>query len=262
MRLLEQAVIPALNDLRIVELTRLILHEAHDDARLARIREDVRDEGVQRNPVIVAPYRSLYLVLDGAHRVRALQELGCRLALVQLVELPERAGSWGHLLDTAGLEAALRSIQEVEVSEALPEAGCLVEVRFQGAGRLFVEAREDGLVPAVRALRALQAAYPQGDVVHRVDPDRPVELAVGEAMLLYRRFTPRELVKAVSAGEVLPAGITRFVIEERVLNVRYPLELLSSGEPAARNAELLEFVKRSWKRNRVRYYREPVVLFE
>ena len=30
--------IPALNDLRIVELSCLILHEAHDPARLARVR--------------------------------------------------------------------------------------------------------------------------------------------------------------------------------------------------------------------------------
>lgn len=217
---------------------------------------------MQRNPVIVAPCGDRYLVLDGAHRVRALQELGCRLALAQVVELPERAGSWGHLLDAAGLEERLRSVQEVEVLETLPEEGCLAEARFYGGEKLFVKARERGLAPAVRALRALQAAYPEGEVVRRVDPGRSVELGTGEAVLLYRRFTPQELVETVSAGEVLPAGITRFIVKERVLNVRYPLGLLGKGELAARNAELMEFVKRSWERNRVRYYREPVVLFE
>lgn len=254
--------IPALNELRIVELSRLILHEAHDAARLARTREDLGDEGLQRNPVIVAPYGELYLVLDGAHRVCALQELGCRFALVQIVELPERAGSWGHLLDAAGLEERICSLKSVQVLEALPDEGCLAEARFYGGKKLFIKAHEGGLVPAVRALRALQAAYPEGDVVRRVDPGRPVELRPGEAVLLYRRFTPQELVEAVSAGEVLPAGITRFVVQERVLNVRYPLEFLEKGELDTRNAELKEFVRRAWERNRVRYYREPVVLFE
>ena len=254
--------IPTLNDLRIVELLCLILHEAHDPARLARVREDVGDEGVQRNPVIVAPYEDRYLVLDGAHRVRALQELGCRFALVQLVQLPERAGSWGHSLDAAGLETALHSVEGIEVSETLPERGCLATARFHGGEELFVETREEGLVPAVRALWALRNLYPEGDVVRRVDPGRPDEPAAGEAVLFYRRFTPEELVEIVSAGEVLPPGITRFVVEERVLNVRYPLGLLEKGEPAARNAGLREFVKESWVRNRVRYYREPVVLFE
>ncbi|MCA1718392.1 MAG: ParB N-terminal domain-containing protein, partial [Actinobacteria bacterium] len=173
--------IPALNDLRIVELSCLILHEAHDTARLARVREDIADEGVQRNPVIVAPYTDRYLLLDGAHRARALGELGCRFALVQVVELPGRAGSWGHLLADAGLEEALRSIEEIEVSETEPERGCLAEARFSGGEKLFVRAREEGIVPAVRALWALRKVYPEGGVVRRVDPGRPVGPAVGEA---------------------------------------------------------------------------------
>jgi len=81
-------------------------------------------------------------------------------------------------------------------------------------------------------------------------------------VISYRRFTPAELVEVVLAGEVLPAGITRFVVQERVLNVRYPLGLLEKGETAARNAELREFVRRSWQAGRVRYYAEPVILFE
>ena len=61
---------------------------------------------------------------------------------------------------------------------------------------------------------------------------------------------------------MLPAGVTRFVVEARVLNVRYPLGLLEKGEPAARNAEPREFVRRPWQGGRVRYYAEPVILFE
>ena len=254
--------IPALNDLRIVELSCLILHEAHDGARLARVREGVREEAVQRNPVIAAPYGDRYLVLDGAHRVRALAELGCRLALVQLVEPPERAESWAHLLPAAGLEAALRSIGGVEVLHERPGSACLAEVRFHDGRRLYVRAKKGGLVPEVRALRALQAVYPEGPVVRRVDPGGPVAFARGEALLLYRRFAPAELAQAVEQGEVLPAGITRFVVGERVLNVRYPLRLLADGDPARRSAELRESVRASWEKGRVRRYAEPVVLFE
>ncbi len=230
--------IPALNDLRIAELERLILHEAHDATRLARVREDIENEGVQRNPVIVAPYGDRYLLLDGAHRARALGELGCHFALVQLVELPESAGSWSHLLDDAGLEEALRSVEEIEVSETEPERGYLAEARLSRGEKLFARTQEKGIVPAVRALWALRKVYPEGGMVHRVDPDRAVRPAPGEAALFYRRFKPAELAEVVSAGEVLPSGVTRFVVEERVLNVRYPLGLIENGEPVARNAEL------------------------
>lgn len=255
--------IPALNGLRIVDLDGLILHEAHDEARLQHVRHGVREEAVQRNPVIVAPLLTdRYLVLDGAHRVRALSELGCELALVQIVEPPEKAESWGHLLPATGLEAALRSVEGVEVSEERPGSACLVEVRFCGGKRLHVKAKGGGLVEEVRALRALQKVYPAGVVVRRVDPGAPAEPAEGEALLAYRRFLPAELAKVVERGEVLPAGITRFVVRERVLNVRYPLRRLAGGDPLKRNAELREFVRNSWEKGRVRHYSEPVVLFE
>jgi L-serine kinase (ATP) / ParB family transcriptional regulator, heme-responsive regulator len=51
-------------------------------------------------------------------------------------------------------------------------------------------------------------------------------------------------------------------VRERVLGVRYPLDGMKNGDAAARNAELREFVWGRWSEDRVRYYGEPVVLFE
>jgi hypothetical protein len=257
-----RSAIPALDALGIVELSRLILHEDHDPARLARVRKGIREEAVQRNPVIVAPYAERYFVLDGAHRVRALAELGLRLALVQIIDLPGGAESWGHLLPAENLEAALRALPDVVVSDERPDEGCLVEVRFPGDRVLYARAGETGLLASVRALKSLGRIYPKGSVVRRVDPEADLELGAGEALLLYRRFTPRELVEVVERGEVLPAGITRFPVMERVLNVRYPLDLLERGDPAIRTAELGKLVEEALRKNRVRYYAEPVVLFE
>lgn len=257
-----RSAIPALDALGIVELSRLILHEDHDPARLARVRDGIRAEAVQRNPVIAAPYGDRYFVLDGAHRVRSLVELGLRLALVQTIRLPDHAESWGHLLPAENLEAALRSIPEVAFFEEKPSENCLVEARFSDGRLLYAQARDPGLMASVRALKAIGGVYPNAGVVRRVDPEAGVELGAGEALLLYRRFSPGELVEVVERGEVLPAGITRFPVPERVLNVRYPLALLEEGDPADRTAELREFVEESLQKNRVRYYAEPVVLFE
>jgi hypothetical protein len=252
--------IPSLNDLRLVGLENLILHEAHDEDRLRRLRARMEAEGEQRNPVIVSSQGDCCLVLDGAHRVRALQELGCRLALVQFVEPPKRAKSWAHLLDSVGLPK-LRSVEEIEVSER-PKDGFLAKVQTAEGERVSLLSREEGLPAEVRALWALQRLYPEGVVVRRVNPDAPVALAEGEAMIRYRPFAPRELVEIVRSGAVLPAGITRFRVRERVLGVRYPLEKMRNGDAPARNAELKAFVERLWGENRIRYYGEPVVLFE
>jgi L-serine kinase (ATP) / ParB family transcriptional regulator, heme-responsive regulator len=253
-------VIPSLDDLRLVELERLILHEAHDEDRLASLRGRIAAEREQRNPVIVSSQGDCCLVLDGAHRVRAVRELGCRFVLAQFVDPPQRAESWAHLL--AGLEVdELRGIEGIEVSE-VPGGVPLAEVEVAGGERASVRSREEGLLAEVRALWALQDLYPEGVVVRRVEPDRRAGPAEGGAVIRYRPFTPEELVEIVRSGAVLPAGITRFRVRERVLGVRYPLERMRDGDATSRNSELRAFVKRLWEENRIRYYEEPVVLFE
>ena len=252
--------IPSLNDLRLVELEHLILHEAHDEDRLASLRDRIEAEREQHNPVIVSSQGDCCLVLDGAHRVRALRELGCRLVLAQFVEPPERAESWAHLVEGVGPDK-LHGFEEIEVSER-PGGAWLAEVEFAGGERVFLRPMGEGLLAEVRALWALQALYPEGVVVRRVEPDGRLGPTGGEAMIGYRAFAPEELVEIVRSGAVLPAGITRFRVRERVLGVRYPLEKMKNGDAPARNAELEAFVKRLWRENRIRYYEEPVVLFE
>jgi L-serine kinase (ATP) / ParB family transcriptional regulator, heme-responsive regulator len=253
-------VISSLEDLLLVDLGCLILHEAHDEDRLVSLRERIETEREQRNPVIVSPHEDRYLVLDGAHRVRALGELGSRYALVQVVEPPEKAEGWGHLLKRVGRDE-LDNMEGIEVSERSGDAP-LAEVETAGGETLLLSAKEDGLQGRVRALWELQSFYPRCSVVRRVEPDGPARLSGGETLIRYRSFTPGELAEIVDSGTVLPAGITRFRIQERVLGVRYPLDRIMEGDLRARNAELREFVARRWEENRVRYYGEPVVLFE
>ena len=252
--------IPSLKDLRLVDLECLILHEAHDEDRLARLRKRMEAEGEQRNPVIVSPHEDRYLVLDGAHRVRALRELGSPLALVQTVEPPEKAEGWGHLL--GGVETAeLGNIEGVEASER-PGDSALAEVETAGEETIFLSPTEEGMQGRVRALWSLQSLYPKGVVVHRVEPDGVVRLSEGEVLVRYRTFTPAELAAVVDSGTVLPAGITRFRVKERVLGVRYPLEDMAGGDVDAQNDRLREYVRSRWDEGRVRLYGEPVVVFE
>jgi L-serine kinase (ATP) / ParB family transcriptional regulator, heme-responsive regulator len=253
-------VIPSLRDLRLVDLGCLILHEAHDEDRLDRLRKRMKAEGEQRNPVIVSPHEDRYLVLDGAHRVRALGELSSPLALVQSVEPPEKAEGWGHLL--GGIEIAdLGNVQGIEASEK-PGHNPLAEVETSGDETIFLSATEEGLQGRVRALWSLQSLYPKGVVVHRVESDGAVRLSEGEVLIRYRGFTPGELAAIVDSGTVLPAGITRFRVKERVLGVRYPLENMAGGDIDAQNRKLKEYVRKNWDEGRVRLYGEPVVLFE
>jgi hypothetical protein len=183
-----------------------------------------------------------------------------RFVLVQRVESPAKAEGWGHLLSGVG-PAELDAIEGIEVSER-PGRNPLAEVERAGGGTIFLSATEEGLQSRVRALWGMRSLYPEGVLVRRVQPDGAVRPSAGEVLIRYRTFSPGELAAIVDSGTVLPAGITRFRIQERVLGVRYPLDGMREGEAAAQNAKLKEFVERSWGEDRIRYYGEPVVLFE
>lgn len=252
--------IRSLKDLRLVETGCLILHEAHDEARLARLKSRIESEGEQRNPVMAAPYEDRYLVLDGAHRVRAMNELGARFVLVQIVEPPERAEGWGHVVQ--GFESFGPGAANGLLISEEPSGEVVAEVETSAGETAFVLSRDAGPLARSRVMWDLQEFYPEGAAVRRIEPDGAVRLASGEALIRYGAFAPEELVEIVASGAVLPAGVTRFRVRERVLGVRYPLDRMMSGDPRARNVELRRFVAERWAENRVRYYREPVVLFE
>ena len=243
-----------------MDLGCLILHEAHDEDRLILLRERMLAEGEQRNPVIVSPQEDRYLVLDGAHRVRALAEISSPLALVQTVYPPEKAEGWGHLLGSMET-AELRNLQGIEASEE-PGHTPLAQVETAGDGTIFLSPTGEGLRGLVRALWNLQSLYPKGVVVRRVEPQGAVRLSPGGALIRYRGFTPEELAAIVDSGTVLPAGITRFRVRERVLGVNYPLVDMTGTDVDAQNDKLQEYVHRRWNEGRVRLYAEPVVLFE
>ncbi len=250
----------ALDQLRIVPLERLILHEAHDEARLATLRERVAAEAVQRNPVILTPHNEDFLLLDGAHRAHTMFTLGCAFVLAQLIDPPNKVESWTHLLSNPSLDHLSES-ENLLASEDLG-VGWLAAIETTGGARSYLRARKPSLACEVRALWDLQAAYPSDAPVRRLDSGAVASLEDGEVRVYYRPFTVGELTEVVRGDAVLPAGITRFRVPERVLGVRFPLESLIDGDLSERNAELRVLVERRWSANRVRRYDEPVVLFE
>lgn len=266
-----------LDSLRLVPLEALLLHEAVDDARLSRLVERVHSENVQRNPVIVTPLPPggsssgdgpRYLVLDGAHRASALSALKCELLLAQVVGPEERLESWSHLVEdpTARRMLELDAVS-VSRSEALSGEPGAEPFGEQIAGVEFADGERARLFAGsgcsvAGALRQLQEVYPGGEPVERVEDPEPVLIPEGGALIRYRRFGVEDLSGLVASGEVLPAGITRFVFRERILNVSLPLVHLKGGDPEERDAELRSFIAEARRRGGVRRYTEPVVLFE
>lgn len=280
--------------LRVWATERLLLHEEADAARVRRLEDALRRDGVLRNPPVVAllgpsgiaagdagPWDGATggraVVLDGANRVSALCALGLPHAVVQSVAYndPEVTLSvWRHYAAeavpgtlraaAADLGAAVPVEDEADAESRLAAGEGIAAILDARGGALL--RRPGGSVAAADALCRLAALYRDGRPVHRIDGGTLDELraAYGPgALVLFRRFEKSEILDFAAAGGRLPAGITRHVVPGRALRLNTPLAWLADTlDVAAKQAALDAQLRQRRQAHGVRYYAEPTFLFD
>ncbi len=276
--------IPDLPELEIVPVEVLRPHERIDPERVRQLQGRLQDDGVLRNPPIAvrAGERSeVLVVLDGATRLSALQGLGLRHVLVQIVHAGAASvnlETWSHVLrgaEEAELlgaienhpELALVRSDEERAAFGLSAGGTLAYLLLRGGEVLEVVAETEPLEWCVANLNRLVGSYPARVRVERVPTARQgaAERMYGEmvALVVFRRLEIEDVVRTALAGHLLPAGLTRFVVSPRVLRVNYPLrELASPDSLEGKRVRLREWVRERVAGRHVRYYAEATYLFD
>jgi len=266
--------------LRVVETSRLLLHEETDPGRVARLRDALRRDGVLRNPPAVALMSDgRGAVLDGANRVTALRDLGIPHAVVQVVDYGEPAivlSTWRHYVREPGapslrvLAMGLPSSRAVPHAEAADAEGHLARrqaaaVVTDAHGTLLVGETGDAMSTAV-LLRQLVALYRGWTEIHRVDSG-DLDALAGEygpgSVVAFPAFTKNEILELAAQGGRLPTGITRHVIPGRALRLNTALDWLAApADQARKQADLDATLRQRWLAHGVRYYVEPTFLFD
>jgi L-serine kinase (ATP) / ParB family transcriptional regulator, heme-responsive regulator len=276
--------IPDLPDLRIVPLESLVLHERMDPRRAPPLVDALRADGVLRNPPIVHPVSQRgerFVVLDGANRSTAFKLLGIGHILVQVVHAGNTAvqlETWNHVLSCLapqGLTEALERFPDLTIIPSdLDRAAYNVSV---GASLAYVSLRDGNALEVVGETRPLDWRVRNLNLLVGAYRDRcqlartTARTAVGlervfpdlSGLMVFPRFEQEEVLQAASAGWLLPAGLTRFIISPRALRLNYPLERLASDRPLeAKRAELEGWLREKADARRVRYYAESTFLFD
>lgn len=266
-----------LPDLRFIATDRVLLHEEHDPDRVDRLVRRLREDGVLRNPPVVAELDDgRAVVLDGANRVTALRQMGAPHVPVQVVRYQDPAvvlDRWHHLLVTVPDEfldvlAARVPWEEAEAGDAARRLarGELVAYVRVGPRACGVPRGATRLEDADR-LRRLVATYRGRVPYHRVESEDLEELSDryggAQALVAFGRFDKSEILDLARHAAKLPAGVTRHVIPGRALRLNLPLEVaLRPGPVAEKDAWLAAWVQQRLGEGRVRYYPEPTVLFD
>src|SRR3972149_4553210 len=113
-------ILPDLPDLHILPAGALRPHEHHEDRRSAPVGEALRREGFLRNPPSVLPlggHEERYIVLDGANRTTAFQQLGFKYVLAQVVRPGENqvgVETWNHAVLNMTEDELLAELRDVD----------------------------------------------------------------------------------------------------------------------------------------------------
>lgn len=262
--------------LRVIEVDDLVPHEAHDDRRVERLRARLEADGILRNPPIVTEVDDRYVVLDGATRSEAVRRTGAGHVVVQVASVADGLDleTWSHVLTGIDFDEVGRAVAAVdglvldettsdEAIDRLLEVGGVCALVTPDDRAAVVEA--DRGMNRFRAAEAATAAYTRvAEVTRTLDRDI-TELAVRhpsmDVLVVFPHYSVEQVLLAARSGQLLPAGVTRFVVPGRVLHLDVELEWLRSDQSLRdKNRKLHRDLRELQQSGGVRYYREPVYL--
>lgn len=264
--------------LMVVPLNRVFPHEKIDPRRVKKLSDKLKSDRYFKNPPIVVEAGERYVVLDGATRTTAFRLLGYRHIIVQAVDDKTKCtlDTWFHAIRGIGLKRLYRLLKDLpEITMREVEAECKVlekEKTEELCCLMTTDQRVYQIHPAagvdpLKALNRLTEYYIENSHVARsIVSDIPVlknkfkDLA---GLVVFPKYSMERVLNLACRDQVLPAGITRFIIPGRVMHLNADLEYLKSDEPLdKKNIWLDQMVLEKMANEKVRYYEEPIYLLD
>jgi hypothetical protein len=269
--------------LQFVNLSDLVLHEHHDASRSTPLVERIKHEGLLKNPPIVASLGEAdgrYVVLDGANRSTAARTLGWPHLVVQVVdyESPDlELSTWYHALTACTAEhlhealAIVPGMQIIETTQMRARAALarreIISYIVWARGHVTALAGGHTLATRVELLNQMVNSYKQCVTIYRTQTEHIQEIQQYykdvQAVVVFPRYEPAEIIELARNGARLPAGITRHVIPSRALRINIPLAKFAEATPLeAKNSWLAEWLRQKLARKEARFYQESTWLFD
>jgi hypothetical protein len=271
-------------DLRILPLALLEEHEYQDPQRSTPLAARIQADGVLRNPPVVSPFGEddpRFVVLDGANRVTVFRQLGYEHLLVQVVGYaPPQVTlyTWHHVIANLPVDDFIAILQgtaglrfpemlHLDARARLAHRDLLAYVLCND-GRIFgVETETHDLHEQTRLLSEMVLAYHHRCTLYRAVADN-IQTARHlypdlTALVVFPVYDPAEVLMLTRDQVMMPAGLTRHLIQGRAMRLNYPLEQLRGAESLEeKNAHLQAWLQEKSAHRAIRYYAESTYLFD
>jgi hypothetical protein len=248
----------------VLEISSLHLHEKVIPDLLDSLVETISRDAVLKHPIIVD--RKTLVVLDGMHRVAALERLDCKKIPVCLVDYENPAvnvGCWYRTIKGStkpdDLNVQIRrlgnTVEEAENLNATSIGVSPIIAALKVSGKAFLicspfrSFKEAYKIIEQIENRLKEAGFKIGYETE-TDALRKLEGREVDAVLLTPRLTKEAVIETALSGEVFTFKATRHVIPARPLFLNVPLSLLrESGKPLD---EVNRELKKRLKKKRLR----------
>lgn len=277
----KQLKIGELPKLSIVPISNIVFHEEPDLERSAKLIESIRKENRLKNPPVVATHagNNNYILLDGANRLTALQELHIPDVLVQHIDLFDPGLiflHWHHAVEKFTREAFLEkihSLPDITITKSPTNqlinnenGDLLCQIQFADQSVYSVHAHTE-LFQRVKDLRNITDIYKGFQYMDRVSYTNLEHLKANYprfcALIVFRKLEKDELVQVTNQGMRIPSGITRIIMPKRALRINVPLDILRFDVSIdQKNYWLQNRINEQIRDKSIRFYHEPTFLFD
>jgi len=267
--------------LKVLKLTDIKLHEATEEVRRTRVLDRISEAKYLNNPIIVGKYDKELILLDGANRYSSIKSLGCKLIIAQIIDYksPKTVlDVWNHLVYDFDMNTVIEHCKKNKIScrkISFSEGKKILDKNFH---QILVTdtSRTDTILISLSKdfKKCLEQLSAIGELYFmKYDFDRSEsEIKITElrkytrkkgVLFVYPRFEKKHIVKIAQNNLRVPAGITRHLISNRVLHVRYEVKnLKETGNLEKKNEEFMKEIVSKIDDNKVRQYNESVIIFD
>lgn len=258
-------------ELRLLPMSGISLHEECEDNRSGRLIERFKNENVLLNPLIVGKTANNFILLDGANRFEALKTFECRSILAQVVDYSSenvKLKTWFHFVN----EMRFSDLKAILPDDVIDNQGGLkndqcIRVISEINETMYIKLPDD-LQKRLELFAVINRFYEANFSYIRIDSDTDISdisgLAAGNGLLfVYPPLKKDDIIKISGFQQKLPAGISRHLIPNRVLHIKFLLDALKSDDNLdKKNIELEKYIQYKIDTNKVRLYREPILIFD
>jgi len=267
--------------LDLLKISEIKLHETTECSRLRNIFDRISKSNYLMNPVIVGKHKNDFLLIDGANRLSTLKEIGCKLAIAQVINYTDnkiKLKKWNHLVYELDIEKIIEFCKSKKLEFENINHSHAENIQKNGFHYIIVSVIKKNATILIHLPKNFNAMLKELNLFTKYyfgnyNFDRSEEeIKISELkkhtrkkgiLIEFPDFNKNQIIEIANNKHKIPAGITRHILNNRVLHLRYELwRLMDDKNIEQKKKDLEKYLNNKIDNNKVRQYRESVIVFD